>query len=755
MEQPRFGGAALLPLSTSDGEGTIPKFATNAMDSTKPSTLDLHHHQATHSAAGEADSGVQKVMEVLRQLGISPRLERYKLKDERQRETDSESVDSGVYCKNLLLKDKKGQAFLVLCGEDDTADLQVVKYHLNAQGNLHFASKNSMWSLLQVQPGAVSPFALIHSSDVRVFIDASLVKRIDQDSTKLFFHPLRADLKVGLMLSQLKMFLHHCNATLETLPSLVSYSAKRHYNNNAGGCHYKHRLNPEHHLASEFKESEMAGRLVSSLEQETERGEVEQPDDTFQQHTGLFQQLGIRVEVVPALGKMGASNYITLSCRSLYLKDKRNNYFLFICHENQKIDFSTLKAQLKPRKKIEPLSREELWSLLHLSENQEHPFALAQLKQPGFLVAISDNLYYEGKAVLTFPHPTNFSLRLEVTLKDLETLIRSTSHDLRTVQVKGNIEELQAISIVPPHSLKPVPFNDITHHSEGEGNCMHSAHRVYEGNCQLSLPDHEIVPAFSPQRRDNNLFYRLTAPLREWVLRCIRNLVQLLNHYLLNQISTVLRQTSGWRTLTQHSSTTGYCIKQTEEDQTNETEGQAKEWTNEDNDKAARIAKLQQVIEQSGIKVDLTEINQQERFLKGGPEMCKTLLLENGIGQFSVVLCREEDQPTRRNLRRLRSVFRSCSALHVASGRAMSNPLSWPEDNSMSWTPEDFNPMALMDMNLRSLGRVRVGITGALYSFPDTTLSFDLPPLGVTLSMSCDDLEEMIKLLGFYVVYIP
>lgn len=764
MEQPRFGGVALPPLSTSSGEGTFPKFVTNTMESTRPRTLDLHH-QVREDFDGETDSDVQKVMEVLHRLGISPRLQRHKLKDERQREIDTRSVDEGIYCKNLLLKDKKGQAYLILCGEDDTADLQVVKYHLNTQGNLHFASKNSLWNLLQVHPGAVSPLAVIHSpGGVRVFIDASLVKRIDQDTTKMYFHPLKAELQVGLTISQLEKFLHHCDITLEMLPSLVSYSAKRRYNNMTGGCHYKHKSDSEHHFVNKLEESEMAdmeektSEETGSLEQKTEWHEaMEQTDDMFQQHTGLFQQLGISVEVAPALESEGASNYIVLSCKSLYLKDKRNNYFLFICHENQKVDFSTLKAQLKPRKKIEPLNREELWSLLHLSENQEHPFALAQLKQPKFLVAISDNLYYKGKAVLAFPHPTDSNLRLEITLKDLETLIKNTSHDLVTVQMKGNIEELQANSASPPRSTSPSSTsfdNKITHHSEAEDKCMHSVYDVGAHNCQLNFADHQMIPAFLRQKRGNNLFYHLTAPLREWVLRCIRNVVRFLNHYLPNQILGVFRQSSLWRRmLALESSSTDNSIKQNEEDCTYENEEHANEWTSKD--KNAKIARLQQLIEQSGIQADLKEIQPHARFLKDDAEQCKTFLLEDGIGRLFVIICTEGDKPTSRNLQRLRTAFRARRALHIASDARMSHTLSWPEDTLLSWTYEDFSPMALMDMNLRALGRVRVGITGALYSFPDTTLSFDLPPLGVTLRISCDDLEKMITSLGFCIVYLP
>ncbi|XP_076471662.1 uncharacterized protein LOC143301331 [Babylonia areolata] len=756
MEQPRLGGVALPPLSSPDvGEGTSPQ--SIRMEPTELGTLGSHDvTQDRRSDAGEADSDVQRVMEVLHHLGIFPCLERHKVKQERQKNAEAESMDNGVYCKNLLLKDKKGQAFLIVCEENDTADLHVVKYHLNVQGNLHFASKESLLSLLRVKPGAVSPLALIHSpGGVRIFFDASLMRKIDRDLTELYFHPMKADLQVGLTLTQLEKFLHHCDITLEKLPSLTSYSAGRRYTNIKGGCRYKHRPSHEDPFKNNQEvsrnEEKQEGELVETISRQMtgpSAEKMELAENTFTQHSDLFQQLGVNVKVAASAdGNKRASGDIIWNCRSIYFKDKRENYFMFICHENQKIDFSALKMQLKPRKKILPLDREELWSLLHLFEYQEHPFSLAQLKQPRFLVAISNNLHDNGNAILAFPHPTDGSLRLQITLKHLQTFISQTSHDLTTIHMKGNIEELQAFSGSPDCFSFPRMAQQ-NKHTEAENSQLPLPSPVDKKHCQL-LPDQNLVHASTAARQGNNLFYRATAPLRNWLLQCLRNLVQILDRYLPSQIPAVLhRLLPGDRTLTSGDIITEDSIDQKEE----HTEATA----STEKERRAKIEKLHKLIERSGIQVELTETQPLARFLEDDAERCKTVLLNDGQGRSYVVFCTEEENPSQgRNFRRFRRASRPGCTMHQADDSTISHQIPCPGDTSMSWTREDLNPLALVDMNFpQSLGRVRVGMTGALYSFPDTKLCFDLPPLGVSLRMNNDDLDNMAKQLGFCVVYL-
>ena len=775
MEQPRFGGVPPPPLSQLSGEGKsqgsiIETMESESMDKKDPPLFRDDGYskvgQEEWSLAAR-DPDVQNVMDVLQQLGISAHLERHRLKHERQKDASSADTDREVYCKNLLLKDKKGQAYLIVCDENDTADLRVVKYHLNAHGNLHFASKESLWNLLHVQPGALTPLAFIHPSsrEVRVFVDASLVKRINRGVTKLFFHPLRPELQVGLTLAQLEKFLRHCGVTMETLPSLISYSAGRRYCTMRIGSRFRQTYigtddnddeDPEKSAERKMEEDLKEEGLQASLEHTANPGELmEHTEMLLTPRKGLFQELGINVEVVPAPRGLGAFDGSPLSCKCVYLKDKRGAYFLFICHQNQKVDFSHLKMQLKPKKKITPLEREELWSLLQLREDQQHPFSLAQLKQPRFLVAVADNLYQKDGAVLTFEHPSDCSLRQKVTLKDLETFVRGVGHDMIRIPVKGTLESLEAspVSTVGSRlsSSSTASATACVQHPETD-----STQGTHTGSGAEHLPpfDHNEVLAVSSAKHGENLFYHMTAPLRDWISRCGRLIIQLLERYLPNWIFASLHQLSNRMLMLGQDVETpmdSQCDSQfiLKEDVTRTETVGGKE-------RLAKISKLKQLVDKSEIPVKMTETSQVAGVLKDNAERCKTHLLQDGLGCLYLILCTENDDPTQQNFRRLRTALRSRSTLNFTTGEDILHFLSWKEgETTMSWAQEELNPLVMLDLDLQTLRRVRVGMTRAMYSFPGTTVSFDLPPLGVTLWMSCDDMERIMKRLGLCVVYLP
>ena len=778
MEQPRFGGVPPPPLSQHCGEGKSQGSNTETMASKNfdeyglPPFRDDEHAEVGQKewSLAARDPEVQNVMGVLQKLGISTHLERHRLRHERQRDAGSSDTDHEVYCKNLLLKDKKGQAYLVVCDENDTADLRVVKYHLNTQGNLYFASRDSLWTLLHVQPGGLTPLALIHPSGraVRILVDASLVKRINRNVTKLFFHPLRPELQVGLTLSQLEKFLHYCGVTMETLPSLISYSAGRRYCTMRVDSRFRQ---VQDRPLSDNKDPEMSakrtkdedlkeeGKKASFEHTENPHEAMEQTELLLTQQRGLFQELGINVEVipVPATGLHEASCGPLVSCQCIYLKDKRDTYFLFICHKNQKVDFSNLKKQLKPKKKITPLDSEELWSLLRLREDHKNPFSLAEVKQPRFLVAVADNLYQRDRAMLTFCHPFNCTLCLKVSLKDFETFVRGVNHDMITIPVKGTLESLEAFPASAVASGSPSTSTlSLTHAQHPEGEITHVT-LTASGVGHLPLSDHKAVLAASPTKLGEkiNLFHQMTAPLRAWISRCGRRITQLLQHFLPSWILVMPLRQSSLRMLMfgqdVENTTDSQCEPQfilREDLLRTETEGRKVQ--------EAKISKLRQLLKTCEIPVKMFKTLQQPGGLEDNTERCKTHLVQDGLGRPYFILCTEDDDPTQQNLRQLRTAFRSRSTLNFTTDEDISRLLSWKDGETiMSWTLEELNPLVMLDLDLKTLGRVKVGITGAMYSFPDTLLAFHLPPLGVTLCMSCDDMERMTKRLGLSVVYLP
>ena len=76
----------------------------------------------------------------------------------------------GGHCKNLFLRDKKRNLFLLVALEDRPIDLKSLRHALGAAGNLSFGSPETLMEVLGVAPGAVTPFALINDRDRRATV---------------------------------------------------------------------------------------------------------------------------------------------------------------------------------------------------------------------------------------------------------------------------------------------------------------------------------------------------------------------------------------------------------------------------------------------------------------------------------------------------------------------------------------------------------------------------------------------------------
>ena len=90
------------------------------------------------------------------------------------------------HCKNLFLRDKAGQRWLVVLPEERLLDLGVLADLLDVR-RLSFASPAELEERLGVLPGAVTPFAVVNDPGkrVRVVLDRALLAR-----PALKFHPL-------------------------------------------------------------------------------------------------------------------------------------------------------------------------------------------------------------------------------------------------------------------------------------------------------------------------------------------------------------------------------------------------------------------------------------------------------------------------------------------------------------------------------------------------------------------------------------
>lgn len=93
----------------------------------------------------------------------------------------------GAHTKNLFLDDRKGRLFLVVAGEETKVDLKTLHLAIGASGRLSFGKPEAMRAVLGVEPGSVTPFAVINDKESRVsvVIDERLLRQ-----NPLNFHPL-------------------------------------------------------------------------------------------------------------------------------------------------------------------------------------------------------------------------------------------------------------------------------------------------------------------------------------------------------------------------------------------------------------------------------------------------------------------------------------------------------------------------------------------------------------------------------------
>ncbi len=84
----------------------------------------------------------------------------------------------GGHTKNLFLKDKKDNVFLVTVEENASVDLKQIHTLIGAAGRVSFGKPELLMELLGVVPGAVTVFGLINDTEgrVRIVLDEALME---------------------------------------------------------------------------------------------------------------------------------------------------------------------------------------------------------------------------------------------------------------------------------------------------------------------------------------------------------------------------------------------------------------------------------------------------------------------------------------------------------------------------------------------------------------------------------------------------
>ena len=138
-------------------------------------------------ADGSAPMTAAALLNQLRLLGIRvPTIEHPPMVTVKDSKAMRVTPDGAGDIKNLFVRNKKGQMWLITCQEDRQVDLKALATALGA-GRFSFASHQRLMLYLGVAPGAVSPLALINDRkrSVTFVIDNALLA-----FETIYLHPL-------------------------------------------------------------------------------------------------------------------------------------------------------------------------------------------------------------------------------------------------------------------------------------------------------------------------------------------------------------------------------------------------------------------------------------------------------------------------------------------------------------------------------------------------------------------------------------
>ncbi|HEY7231767.1 MAG TPA: YbaK/EbsC family protein [Pseudolabrys sp.] len=110
----------------------------------------------------------------------------------------------GGHTKNLFLRDKKYEIYLIVALEEADIDLKSLHRRIGANGRFSFGSADLLREVLGVEPGAVTPFGAINDPDgrVTVVLDAAMMRH-----DVLNYHPLVNTMTTSIRRDDLVKFL--------------------------------------------------------------------------------------------------------------------------------------------------------------------------------------------------------------------------------------------------------------------------------------------------------------------------------------------------------------------------------------------------------------------------------------------------------------------------------------------------------------------------------------------------------------------
>ncbi len=135
-----------------------------------------------------------ELLETLEKQGIDFRLHRHEpIFTVAEGEHLKESIP-GTHCRNLFVRDKKQNMFLVVAANETRIDMKKLQKVLDC-GRLSFGSADRLWENLGITPGSVCPFCIANDTDknVRIILDHDMMQ-----SEIVNYHPMDNAMTIGI-----------------------------------------------------------------------------------------------------------------------------------------------------------------------------------------------------------------------------------------------------------------------------------------------------------------------------------------------------------------------------------------------------------------------------------------------------------------------------------------------------------------------------------------------------------------------------
>ncbi len=109
----------------------------------------------------------------------------------------------GVHCRNLFLRDKKKQMFLVVAANKTKLDLKKLSDVIGSK-RVSFGSADRLWEYMGIRQGSVNPFCVLNDVDdrVTVILDADMMA-----AELVNYHPMDNAQTIGLSPADLLKFM--------------------------------------------------------------------------------------------------------------------------------------------------------------------------------------------------------------------------------------------------------------------------------------------------------------------------------------------------------------------------------------------------------------------------------------------------------------------------------------------------------------------------------------------------------------------